>query len=73
MKHRYERGHPITNGHVDLVGRASPLFEKLIVGVAASPGKGPALPIELRVKLAREALSVYANVEVHGFDCLLAN
>ena len=64
---------PITNGHVDLVDRASPLFEKLIIGVAASPGKGPALPMDLRVELAREALSVYANVEVHGFDCLLAN
>ena len=29
---------PITNGHVDLVDRASPLFERLIVGVAESPG-----------------------------------
>ena len=38
---------PITNGHVDLVERASPLFEKLIVGVAASPSKGPALPRDL--------------------------
>ncbi len=64
---------PITNGHVDLVDRASPLFEKLIVGVAASPGKSPALPLALRVKLARDALAGYANVEVHGFDCLLAN
>ncbi|MEO5962086.1 MAG: pantetheine-phosphate adenylyltransferase [Thermomonas sp.] len=64
---------PITNGHVDLVDRASPLFEKLIVGVAASPGKSPALPLELRVELAREALSGHANVEVHGFDGLLAH
>ena len=36
---------PITNGHVDLVQRAAPLFETLIVGVAASPSKGPALPL----------------------------
>jgi len=64
---------PITNGHVDLVDRASPLFERLIVGVAASPGKSPALPLALRVRLAREALSGYANVEVRGFDCLLAH
>ena len=64
---------PITNGHVDLVDRASPLFERLIVGVAASPGKGPALSLELRVQLAREALSGYANVEVRGFDTLLAH
>ena len=64
---------PITNGHVDLVDRASPLFERLIVGVAASPGKGPALALDLRVQLARDALSGYANVEVRGFDTLLAH
>ena len=64
---------PITNGHVDLVERASPLFEKLIVGVAASPSKGPALPLELRVQLAREALARCPNVEVIGFDSLLAH
>ena len=34
---------PITNGHIDLVERAAPLFERLVVGVAASPTKGPAL------------------------------
>ena len=64
---------PITNGHVDLVDRAAPLFDRLIVGVAASPGKGPALPLELRVQLARDALDAYPNVEVRGFDSLLAH
>jgi pantetheine-phosphate adenylyltransferase len=64
---------PITNGHVDLVDRAAPLFEKLVVGVAESPGKGPALPLALRVELTREALSAYPNVEVRGFSSLLAH
>ena len=64
---------PITNGHVDLVDRAAPLFEKLIVGVAESPAKGPALPLALRVDLARKALAAYDNVEVRGFDSLLAH
>ena len=64
---------PITNGHVDLVDRAAPLFETLIVGVAASPSKGPALPLDLRVALARHALARHANVEVRGFDTLLAH
>ncbi|RZA17256.1 MAG: phosphopantetheine adenylyltransferase, partial [Lysobacteraceae bacterium] len=64
---------PITNGHVDLVERASPLFEKLIVGIAASPSKGPSLPLDLRVQLAREALASCPNVEVRGFDSLLAH
>jgi len=64
---------PITNGHVDLVDRAAPLFEKLIVGVAESPAKGPALALALRVELAREALAAHDNVEVMGFDSLLAH
>ena len=64
---------PITNGHIDLVARAAPLFEKVIVGVATSQTKGPTLPLQLRVDLAREALANHANVEVRGFDSLLAN
>ena len=64
---------PITNGHIDLVARASTLFEKVIVGVAESPGKGPALPLAERVDLARIALAGFANVEVQGFNSLLAH
>lgn len=64
---------PITSGHVDLVNRAAPLFERLVVGVAESPAKRPALPLPLRVELAREALAHHAHVEVRGFDSLLAH
>ena len=64
---------PITNGHVDLVSRAANLFDKIIVGVAESPGKSPALPLDERVKLTRIALSDVPNVEVLGFDSLLAH
>jgi len=64
---------PITNGHVDLVARASTLFEKIIVGVAESPGKSPALPLADRCELARIALSDIPNVEVLGFHSLLAH
>ncbi|MBZ4039575.1 pantetheine-phosphate adenylyltransferase [Novilysobacter selenitireducens] len=64
---------PITNGHIDLVDRAAPLFERLIIGVAESPGKGPALPLELRVQLARDAVAHHPHIEVRGFDCLLAH
>jgi len=64
---------PITNGHVDLVNRASSLFEKIYVGVAESPGKSPALPLADRCDLARVALTGIANVEVRGFHSLLAN
>ena len=64
---------PITNGHVDLIDRAAPLFERLIIGIAESPGKGPTLPLALRVDLARQAVARHAHVEVRGFDCLLAH
>lgn len=64
---------PITNGHIDLVNRAAPLFDKILIGVAQSPSKGPTLPLELRVSLARKALARHANVVVHGFDTLLAH
>lgn len=64
---------PITNGHIDLVSRASTLFEKIIVGIAESPGKSPALPLAERVLLARTTLAAFPNVEVRGFDSLLAH
>ncbi|GAA0240325.1 MAG: pantetheine-phosphate adenylyltransferase [Marinomonas primoryensis] len=62
---------PITNGHTDLVERASKLFEKVIVAVAASPKKRPALSHELRISLAKKVLGHLSNVEVVGFDNLL--
>jgi pantetheine-phosphate adenylyltransferase len=64
---------PITNGHIDLVARAAPLFEKVIVGVASSQAKGPTLPLAQRVDLARQALASHPHVEVIGFDSLLAH
>lgn len=64
---------PITNGHIDLIDRAAPLFERVIIGVAESPGKGPALPLAQRVELARDAVAKHAHVEVQGFDSLLAH
>ena len=65
---------PITNGHADLVARAAPLFERIVVAVAESPnkGKGPGFTLQERISLARLALADLPNVEVRGFDCLLA-
>lgn len=64
---------PITNGHADLIFRAAPLFDRIVVGIAESPGKNPALPLAARIALAKEALSGLPNLEVTGFDCLLAH
>ncbi len=58
---------PITNGHADIVRRASRIFDQVVLAIAANPGKVPAFPLELRVKLAREVLKDLPNVEVTGF------
>ena len=62
---------PITNGHVDLVQRASHLFDQVVVAVAANKKKKPLFTTEERVELARQVLTGYDNVEICGFDCLL--
>lgn len=62
---------PITLGHVDLIERASRIFERVIVAVAASPSKKPLFSLEDRVELTAEVLMPYQNVVVHGFDSLL--
>ncbi|MGH8192366.1 MAG: pantetheine-phosphate adenylyltransferase [Rhodanobacteraceae bacterium] len=64
---------PITRGHGDLVARAAPLFDTVIVAIARSSGKAPRFELEERVELARVALGDIPNVEVRGFDTLLAS
>jgi len=61
---------PITLGHEDLVRRACRLFDKVVVAVAANPGKEPMFSLEERVDLARAVLSEVGNVEVRGYDGL---
>ncbi len=63
---------PITNGHEDLIQRASRLFDEVIVGVAHSQAKRPFFSLEERVSLAREVLAPYPNVRVEGFGGLLS-
>jgi len=62
---------PITNGHSDLVGRASRLFDKVIVAVAQHTAKKTVCDIDQRVELARIALEDLPNVEVLPFEGLL--
>jgi pantetheine-phosphate adenylyltransferase len=63
---------PVTNGHEDLIQRASRLFDVVVVGVAHSQAKRPFFSLEERVKLARDVLQPYANVTVLGFAGLLS-
>ena len=62
---------PITNGHIDLVHRASKLFNHVIVAIAINPNKTPTFSLEKRVALAEETLFGLNNVEVCGFEGLL--
>ncbi len=64
---------PITRGHEDLVRRACRLFDKVVVAVAANPGKEPMFTVDERVKLANEVLGEFSNVEVTGYDGLTVN
>ena len=64
---------PITNGHIDLVMRASRLFEHVIVAVAINPSKKPAFALEERVNLAMQTLQDLPNVEVCSFQGLLVD
>ena len=63
---------PITNGHKDLVERASAMFDEVIVAVAHSEKKGPLFDIDHRVALAEQCLTHLPNVRVVGFSKLLA-
>jgi pantetheine-phosphate adenylyltransferase len=61
---------PITLGHEDLVRRASRLFDRIVVAVAANPSKAPMFSLEERVALAGKALQEFDNVVVTGYDGL---
>ncbi|CAM3601588.1 pantetheine-phosphate adenylyltransferase [Halomonas lysinitropha] len=62
---------PVTNGHLDLIERAARLFDKVVVAIATSPGKGPTLDIDTRIGLTREVVAGLDNVEVIGFSGLM--
>ncbi len=61
---------PITLGHEDLVRRAGRLFDRVVIAIAANPGKEPMFTLDERVELARDALQRIDNVEVTGYEGL---
>jgi pantetheine-phosphate adenylyltransferase len=67
---------PVTNGHIDVISRAARLLDKLVIGVAANPGKGPLFPLDERVALVRDEMAAVTErhgtpIDVLSFDCLL--
>lgn len=64
---------PITNGHLDLISRASRLYHKVIVAVAVNRSKTPLFSLDERVALAKAVTPEFDNVRVIGFDNLLVD
>ena len=67
---------PITNGHIDIIGRAARLLDKLVVGIAVNPGKGPVFSIDERLELVKNELDfmdteIATRIEVTKFSGLL--
>ena len=66
---------PVTNGHLDVIGRAARLLDKLVVGVAINTGKGPLFSLEERVAMVREETASLATggtlIEVLPMEGLL--
>ncbi len=62
---------PVTNGHVDIIDRASKVFDQLIVAVLENPRKTPLFSIEERVKMLNRIIDRYPNVEVDYYRGLL--
>ena len=64
---------PVTDGHLDIIARASRLFHQVIVAVAVNQGKAPLFSLEERVQLVTEVTADIENVNIIGFDNLLVD
>ncbi|MEV0728933.1 pantetheine-phosphate adenylyltransferase [Polymorphospora sp. NPDC050346] len=64
---------PVTNGHLDIVGRSSRLFDEVIVGVLINQSKQGLFPVDERIELLREVTACYGNVRVESFRGLLVD
>lgn len=64
---------PVTNGHLDIIQRASRCFDMVAVGVLENPGKEPLFSVEERVAMLKEALAEVPNVEIASFSGLLVD
>ncbi len=63
---------PVTLGHIDIITRASKMFDEVVVGVLKNAEKTPCFTTDERISFLREAVNGLDNVEIVGFDGLLA-
>jgi len=64
---------PVTNGHLDIVGRSSRLFDEVIIGVLINQHKAGLFSIAERIEMLREVTAGYGNVRVESFRGLLVD
>jgi pantetheine-phosphate adenylyltransferase len=64
---------PVTNGHLDIIGRASRRFDQLVVGVLDNPSKAPLFGVEERVAMLKAVTADLDGVEVASFSGLLVD
>ena len=62
---------PVTNGHVDVIKRATELFDSVVVTVAVNTSKAPLFTTEERLKMLEESLKGFNNVEIDHFEGLV--
>ncbi|MHB1458268.1 MAG: pantetheine-phosphate adenylyltransferase [Armatimonadota bacterium] len=62
---------PVTNGHIDIIERASNLFDEVVVAVSTNIEKSPMFSIEERMEMLSSACAHLSNVKVDGFNGLL--
>jgi len=64
---------PLTNGHLDIIGRGAALFDELVVAVLQNTDKEPLFTVEERLRVLREVLRPLPNVRVDRFEGLLVD
>ena len=64
---------PITNGHLDIIERASRIYDKVVVGVLNNSSKKPLFSVNERIGLIKEVTSHIDNVEIDSFEGLLVD
>lgn len=64
---------PITNGHLDLIGRGLMIFDRIVVAVALNPKKEPLFTLKERLGMIRESVKKHKNVRVEAFNGLLVD
>ena len=64
---------PVTNGHLDIISRASKLFDEVVVAVGVNKSKNRLFSAEERMQMLRDVCGGYGNVQVDGFDGLLTS